>query len=50
MNINLIIFISPTLAPGTYTLTLDIRSGSAILATSAPDQVVVPALVGCYRD
>jgi len=38
---------SPELAPGTYTLTLDLRSGSDILATSAPVSLVVPALVGC---
>lgn len=38
---------SPELAPGTYTLTLDLRSGSTVLATSAPVSLVVPALAGC---
>ncbi len=37
----------PVLMPGTYAVTLDLRSGSTILATSAPVEVVVPALVGC---
>ena len=43
-------FYNVPLAPGTYTMTIDIRNGATVLATTAPYKLVVPpAQTGCVQ-